>query len=396
VPKICWYLQLHQPYRLREFGVFEVGAQLKRKGYFSTSEKGGNKQIFRKVSAKSYLPMLRLLLKLTQRVSDFKVALSGSGIFWEQAEEWQPQIISLVKKLVATGRVEILAETYYHSLASLYDPIEFASQVALHSAKVKKLFGVQPVVFRNTELIYSDDIARQVKKMGYQAALTEGVPRYLKGLSPTQVVKSTTGLPLLLKQSQLSDDVAFRFSDRSWKWYPLTSQRYMEWLEQFEDDELINLFMDFETFGEHQWAETKIFQFVEEWVKLVVKKKMQFILPREAIAAEEKKKLPVYGVSEPISWADVDRDLTAWRGNDLQLDTLKQLYAMGGKIKKSGDAKLLEDWRRLQTSDHFYYMCTKWAADGDVHAYFSPFSSPFEAYRRYCLVLADLRMRAEK
>ncbi len=394
MPQICLYLQLHQPDRLRELSLFDVGAI--KSQYFSKGKSDDNRKIFQKVAAKSYLPMLRLLNVLTERHAGFSFALSCSGVFLEQAERYEPEVLRLLQQLAKSGQVEFLAETYYHSLASLYSPAEFERQVRQQYVAVQQLFGLRPKVFRNTELIYSNAVAEQVATLPFPIAgmLTEAVDRYLGGRTKTQVFQSTgtPSLPLLLKHAQLSDDVAFRFSDRSWDWYPLTVDRYLDWVQVYGETELLNLFMDFETFGEHQWEDTGIFDFFTQFVARFLDKKWNtFTTPTKVFSQVSRNTtLPVYNVHEPISWADVDRDLTAWRENAFQQDTLRMIYSLESKVLKSKNKKLLSDWRRLQTSDHFYYMCTKWSADGDVHAYFSPYDSPQEAYRRYTIVLADV------
>lgn len=398
MPKVCLYFQLHQPYRLRDFNVFEIG---KTGQYFSTQEPNGNKAIFQKVAQKSYVPMLSLLLKLTKKFPDFVFALSCSGIFLEQAQAFAPQVITLLQQLAKTGQVEFLAETYYHSLASLYSPTEFERQVRLHQDTIEKLFGIRPWVFRNTELVYSNQISHLVSQLGFKMMLTEAVPRYLEGQRKTQVfVNTERDLLLLLKYAEFSDDIAFRFSDKKWPEYPLTVEKYLSWIEVFPEDHYVNLFMDFETFGEHQWEDTGIFHFFSAFVeKFLTRPWNQFQLPT-TILHQHLYRLnghtlpaPSYNVPAPISWADIDRDLTAWIDNDLQKDVISKLYGLEDTILSSQDQKLINDWRRLQTSDHFYYMCTKWSADGDVHAYFSPYDSPYEAYRRYSIVLADIYER---
>lgn len=402
MPQVCIYLQLHQPYRLGDFSLFELG---KGREYFIQQSGDDNQVIFQKVAQKSYLPMLTVLLELVQTVPDFKVSFSCSGVFLEQAQVYEPRVIELLRSLAKYPKqVEFLAETYYHSLASLYSPSEFFAQVKLHQDEMLRLFGQRPRVFRNTELVYSNSIAELVSKLGFQGMLTEAVPRYLHGRPLTQVFRSLdpSALPLLLKHAQLSDDIAFRFSNRDWASYPLTVDKYLEWVEVYGEDELINLFMDFETFGEHQWADTGIFEFFRHFVQEFLQKKWnRFVTPSQIVAPlwsarhahdnlEKRSSLPVYDVPVPISWADVDRDLTAWIENSLQQDSLKKIYELEPKLLAQHDPTLLHTWRKLQTSDHFYYMCTKWAADGDVHAYFSPYESPFEAYRRYSVVMADL------
>lgn len=397
--QVCLYFELHQPYRLTDVGVFDIGHT---QNYFEKHTDEANRKIFQKVAAKSYVPMLRLLLKLARKHHGFSFAFSTSGIFLEQAQEYSPVVIELLQKLVATGQVEVLSETYYHSLAALYSPSEFAQQVKDHAVLVKKLFEVTPKVFRNTELIYSNQIGQMVEDMGYIGCLTEAVDRYLHGRERTQPFVGLTQnkLPLLLKHAQLSDDIAFRFSNKAWVSYPLTAGTYLDWVRSYKAEDLINLFMDFETFGEHQWEDTGIFEFFEDFVgRFLESEQCSFVTPTEVCSRflgkniSLRESLPVYDVPEPISWADVDRDLTAWRDNTLQQDTLKKIYELEKTILALGSKELLTDWRRLQTSDHFYYMCTKWSEDGDVHAYFSPYDSPYEAYRRYAIVLADLQER---
>jgi len=401
--QLCVYFQLHQPYRLRPFSIFDLSQE---QDYFVQSDQSHlhdsdeNATIFRKVAEKSYLPMLSLLLELVARHPQFHFALSCSGVFLEQAQAYQPEVIRLIQQLVESDQVELLAETYYHSLASLYSSTEFARQVTLHSQLLAELFDYTPTVFRNTELIYSNAIARAVLKLGFSGMLTEAVDRYLGKRERTQLFRSDTepALPLLLKHSQLSDDIAFRFSNKDWAEYPLTSKKYVHWLNTYREDEYLNLFMDFETFGEHQWKDTGIFSFFTEMIADSLQAEHSYVLPSTVLEPwstqpQQLLKLPAYDVPEPISWADVDRDLTAWRGNSLQFDALRLIYSLEQDVLRAHDQALLEDWRKLQTSDHFYYMCVKWSADGDVHKYFSPYDSPFEAYNRFTTVITDFQDR---
>lgn len=397
MPQLCFYFQLHQPYRLGSFSLFDISQP---RSYFADEESDDNRAVFQKVTAKSYQPMLELLLDLITQHPEFTFTLSCSGIFLEQAQAYSPEVIRLLQALVKTGRVELLAETYYHSLASLYSPAEFKAQVHQHTTLVQALFGVTPTVFRNTELIYANQVGEQVTQLGFMGMLTEAVPRYLHDRSKTQLFQGATRQPLLLllKHAELSDDIAFRFSDKSWLAHPLSVEKYLEWLEVYGEDQMINLFMDFETFGEHQWASTGIFEFFRVLVeRFGAKPWNRFVTPSQVFEnyyqahTASEVTLPVYDVPHPISWADIDRDLTAWTENAFQRDCLRLIYELSDPVLKSHDQALIDTWRRLQTSDHFYYMCTKWSADGDVHAYFSPYRSPFEAYRRYSIVLADLR-----
>jgi alpha-amylase len=391
MPQICFYFQLHQPYRLSNYNVFDLDNQ---SDYFSAD----NELIFKKVSDKSYRPMLTLLLQLVKLHPRFKFSLSCSGVFLEQALAFDPFVIELLQALVKTGQVELLAETYYHSLASLYSKAEFKHQVKKHLEMLKSNFDYIPTVFRNSELIYNNYVAEQVEEMGFTGILTEAVDRYLHGRERTKLYASYTQkpLPVLLKHAPLSDDIAFRFSNKAWSEHPLTVDKYLKWVEIYPEDHLVNLFMDFETFGEHQWEETGIFLFFEKFIEEFLQKQYNsFVTPSEALIDIEVKSLPVYDVPDPISWADIDRDLTAWVDNDLQIDTITKVYQLEETVLKTENPDLIEKWRRLQTSDNFYYMCTKWANDGDVHAYFSPFESPYEAYRHFSIVLADLIIKID-
>jgi len=404
MPQVSLYFHLHQPYRLRNFNVFQVGNDA---DYFSFKQPiNDNRDVFQKVAKKSYLPMLRLLDELTDKYPDLNLSFSCSGLFLEQAESIEPEIIKLIQNLVDKDVLDILSETYYHSLSFLYSKDEFINQIIKQNKIIDQLFGLKPTVFRNTELIYANQIAELLadSELEFSGILTEGVDRYLQGHKRTKIFRSLgekQSYPLLLKHAQLSDDIAFRFSDRSWSAYPLQTDKFLDWIQIYPEDEIVNLFMDFETFGEHQWQDTGIFDFFAKFVQeFLARPWNKFVTPKQVFSQYKKQQdltqLPVYDVPAYISWADIDRDLTAWIGNQLQIDALRSLYDLEARVLAVNDADLLEDWRRLQTSDHFYYMCTKWSADGDVHAYFSPYDTPFEAYRRFGVVLADLEGRLLK
>ncbi len=380
---------------MRKYRVFDVG---KSQNYFGDDSGTSldNKAIIKKVAGKCYLPANEVLLQNIKNNPDFKASFSISGMALEQFEEYAPEVIDSFKRLVDTGNVELLSETYHHSLSSIFSPEEFRHQVALHKKKVNDIFGVTPTVFRNTELIYSNDIASEVASLGFKGMLTEGVDRILGWRSPTFLYSpvSSPGLKLLLKHYRLSDDIAFRFSSRDWAEFPLTAPKFSDWVASHNGNgELINLFMDYETFGEHQWEDTGIFEFLKYLPEEILKRGDDFVTPSEAMDRYEVK--DSLDVPYHISWADTERDLSAWLSNDLQKEALDALYALGSEIGHVDDPGLLEDWRRLQTSDHFYYMCTKWWADGDVHKYFSPYESPYEAFIAYMNVLQDMRLRLE-
>ena len=392
---IVLYLHVHQPLRVRKYSIFDTA---ERHDYFNESDSTtdrNNERVMRKVVEKSYRPMNALLESLLKKHPEFRVSFSITGTFIEQAEKWAPDVLESFRRLVATGQVEIMSETYYHSLAFFYSIEEFERQVKMHRDKIRELFGVETSVFRNTELAYNDDLAKWADEYGFKGILSEGWDPVLEGRSPNHVYRPphTQTISLLLKNYRLSDDVAFRFSNHSWEQWPLTVDTYSEWTNaSITDSQLVNLFMDYETFGEHQWADTGIFDFFENFIgKWLENPENTFYTPTEAIAAHE----PVGEVSMPqtITWADTERDLTAWLGNSMQQEALRHLYALEDDIIRSGDLGLIADWRRLQTSDHVYYMCTKWFTDGDVHAYFSPYESPYEAFLYFMNVLRDVRYR---
>lgn len=390
---ITLYLHVHQPWRVRDYTIFDTA---NRHDYFDGRDDNdrNNEKVLRKVADKSYRPTNAMLKKLLDRHPEFKVSLSISGTFLEQAEKWTPDVIDSFRELVDTGRVEIVAETYYHSLAFFYSRDEFERQVRAHQTKVKELFNVDTKVFRNTELSYNDELAKWAEGFGFKGILAEGWDPILQWRSPNYLYRpsGTEHISLLLKNYRLSDDVAFRFSNKGWNEYPLTAEKYSEWVKATPHEPLINLFMDYETFGEHQWEDTGIFDFYEAFVgKWLEDPDNTFYTVSEAIEANQ----PAGDISMPhtVTWADAERDLTAWLGNTMQQEALRYLYSLEDDVLRTGDQELISDWRRLQTSDHAYYMCTKWFTDGDVHAYFSPYESPYDAFLYFMNALRDVRYR---
>ena len=392
---VCFYFQVHQPYRVKRYRVFDIGNDPE---YFNDRSETdlNNRRIVEKVARKSYIPATRLILEMLKRHPDFKVSYSFSGIALEQLERYVPEALDLFKQVVETGRAEVLGETYYHSLAFFYSQPEFERQVAKHRELVGRIFGVWPRVFRNTELSYRNDLAHWADRSGYDGIISEGWDPILGWRSPNYVYRpvGTKNVRLLMKNYRLSDDVAFRFSSRSWSEWPLTTEKYGQWLNEAEGD-TINLFMDYETFGEHQWEDTGIFNFLEHLPNQVFKNPhLDFKTPSEVIHSYDTK--DEIDMPHVVTWADTDRDLTAWVGNPMQEAAIRAIYELEDKVLEVNDLKLLEDWRKLQTSDHFYYMCTKWFSDGDVHAYFSPYESPYDAYIAYMNALSDFRLRLDK
>jgi alpha-amylase len=388
---VCIYFQVHQPDRLKLYRFFDIGND---DYYFDDF---ANRTILRRVADRCYLPANKLLLDLIDKNGkQFKIAFSISGVVLEQFEKYAPEVIDSFKALAATGSVEFLAETYGHSLASLISPAEFRKQVKEHSAAIYKYFGQKPTSFRNTELIYSDEIGAAVSDMGFSAILTEGAKHILGWKSPNFVYTNAINprLKVLLRNFSLSDDLAFRFSDRSWASWPLTADKYAAWLEQAvaSEGDVINLFMDYETFGEHQNAQSRIFDFLRAFPAAVLKSgNLEFCTPSE-IAAQHQPAAPLH-VPFPISWADEERDTSAWLGNELQNEAFHKLYDLEKKVYQTGEDGLIDTFRKLQESDHFYYMCTKFFSDGAVHNYFNPYNTPYEAFINYMNVFSDFEIR---
>ncbi len=384
MPSIVFYFKVHQPERLKHYTVFEIGED---HNYFDDEL---NKFYLDRIVNKCYLPTLNLIYDLIQKTQGkFKVSFGITGILFDQLKKWHPEIIELFQKLNKTNCIEFIGETYYHSLSSLYSINEFKKQVILHKKLIKKLFKKEPKVFANTELIYFDDLTFTIKNLGFKAILTEGVSWILGWQSPNFIYEDPNkNLKILLRNYQLSDDISFRFSARWWNEWPLTAEKFANWLENYNGNgEVINLFMDFETFGEHQWPETGIFDFLKALPFEIFKRKdLEFALPSEVI-----EKYPTRGIfssKKPITWADTERDLSAWLENEMQKESVEMLYSLEKKIPRS----LKETWRKLQTADHFYYMCTKWFSDGDVHKYFNPYNTPYDAYLNFRNVLEDFKL----
>lgn len=387
---ICLYFQVHQPFRFRTYRFFDIGNDHYYYDDYS------NESILRKVADKCYLPANKLMLDLINKhKGKFKVAFSISGIAIEQFKLYAPDVLESFKQLADTGHVEFLAETYSHSLTSLRNNDEFIQQVSEHKRLTKELFGQEPKVFRNTELVYSDEIGASVYKMGFSAMLTEGAKHVLGWKSPNYLYCNAIEprLKVLLKNFKLSDDIAFRFSNKGWSDYPLTAEKFADWLKKVpRDEETVNLFMDYETFGEHQWAETGIFEFLKALPSAVFKyTDYTFSNPTEVAA-----KLQVVSavhVPNPISWADEERDLSAWLGNEMQQEAFDKLYDLRDKVYLTANKEIMQDFQYLQVSDHFYYMSTKFFSDGEVHSYFNPYTTPYEAFINYMNVLSDFEIR---
>jgi alpha-amylase len=383
---VCFYFQVHQPQRLRHYTVFDHS-----NNYLDDYK---NAEICRKVANKCYLPTNRLMLELIRKHrGKFKISYSITGVLLEQLERFAPDALTTFKQLADTGCVEFLGETYHHSLASLYSKDEFIEQVKAHRRTIQHFFGQTPRVFRNTELIYNNSLPPIIEQIGgFDAIITEGADHVLGYRNANFVYRPTTStrLKLLLKNYRLSDDIAFRFSNRDWSQWPLTAEKFAAWINAVNGcGNVVNLFMDYETFGEHQWEDTGIFDFLRHLPQAILRHPdNNFKTPSEVIHSYPA--VDTVDVPHTISWADIERDLSAWRGNSMQENALAELYRLEGKVKNTENPGIIDIWRRLQTSDHFYYMCTKWFADGDVHKYFNHYNSPYDAYINFMNVLDNL------
>jgi len=391
---VVFYFQVHQPFRLRkDYSFFDIGTN-----HFY-EDHHANEMILNKVADKCYIPTNLMLLDLIEKHNGkFKVSFSISGVALEQFEKYNPYVLETFQKLAATGHVEFINETYYHSLSFLFSRKEFKEQVELHKKKLNDLLGVKPVTFRNTELIYNNELAAFIEDMGFENIIAEGANQVLGWRSPNFLYrpKGLYKMNLLLKNFKLSDDIAFRFSNQGWEEFPLTAEKFASWVHATSGNgELINLFMDYETFGEHQWADTGIFDFMRALPDAIMKHPdFHFNTPSEI----SKLYTPLAEIDVPyyISWADIERDLTAWLGNPLQDAAIEKIYQLEKAVKKSGDPDIIHTWRKLLTSDHFYYMCTKWFSDGDVHKYFNPYETPYDAFIIYTNVMNDLIQTLKK
>ena len=390
MPSVCCYFQMHQPMRLRRYSVFDTNPD-----YFDAEL---NRSVLDKVAGKCYIPATKAISDLVKKHDgEFRVSFGVTGVLLTQLRAHAPEVIDQLASLAETGHVDFAAEPYYHSLSFMYSRDEFREQVEMQAETLEELFGVKPVVFRNTEMIYNNDLAHFIAGLGkYNGILTEGADRILEDRSPNVSYSPphTDGVTLLLRNYRLSDDIAFRFSNQDWSEHPLTAEKFAGWIKQIDsegDNRLCNLFMDFETFGEHQWEQTGIFGFLEQLPRAVLDAGSRFVTLREGVEAHPP--ADQLDVSNMISWADTERDLSAWIGNAMQSNAMHELYKLEDGVKSRGDKQLLEDWRLLTVSDHFYYMCTKYFADAAVHDYFNPYESPYDSYINFMNVLDNLRSR---
>ncbi|MBF0575229.1 glycoside hydrolase family 57 protein [Dysgonomonas sp. GY617] len=390
---LCFYFQIHLPFQLRRYRFFDIGNSHQYYDEFNI------RNYLNKIVEQCYLPMNKVLLDIIkEHGSKFKVAFSITGETIEQLEQYAPQVLDSFKELAATGSVEFICETYAHSLAFLKDEKELERQLKKQAATIKKYFNQEPVTARLTGLMYSDQIGERVANLGFKAIVTEGAKHVLGWKSPNYVYSNVNNpdLNVLLRNFHLSDDIAYRFSDRSWSEWPVTSEKFVNWLDVVnENEEVVNLFMDYITFGNRHSRATGIFEFMRYLPKEVFSHdKFEFLTPSEVIK-KHKPVGPVH-VPYPISWSEEERDLSIWLGNDLQNDAFTSLCDLGEKVRFVDDASLTQDWERLQDSDHYYYMCTKWMSDAASRRFKSVYSSPYDAYINYMNVLSDLISRVNE
>jgi len=383
------YFQVHQPKRLKPFQFFDIGSH---HNYFDDT---ANRTILQNIARNCYLPTNTLLLKLIGKYPQIKIAFSISGGTLDQFEKYAPEVLDSFKFLSLTNSVEFLAETNYHSLASIMQGDEFEIQVIQHAEKIYKHFGVHPNFFRNTELIYNDEVGKRVHNLGFDGIICDGIYRILGQQSPHFVYQhpDPDGIKILLRNYRLSDDISFRFRQPGTE---LTVEKYLSWLNAIpKQQRVVTLAMDYETFGEHHKKESGIHTFLESLLEqLATQKKIKLSKPSDVIKA-----LPVHNtlpVPHYISWADQERDLSAWLGNDMQRDAYDTLTKLEPTLKQIDQPDLLDTWRNLMTSDHFYYMSTKRGDDGNVHCYFSPYASPYEAFINFMNVLSDFKLKVNK
>jgi alpha-amylase len=403
--EICLVFEVHQPYRInRKFRLEEAARAGTGPELFDLYfDNRLNREVFERAASKCYLPASDIILNAIEghrrEGRPFKVAYSFSGVFLEQCRQWCPQLLDLLKELVKTGCVELLSQTYFHSLSSIYyDNLEeFKEQVRQHVSLVGDLAGARPRVFENTELIYNNLIARAVSELGFSGIVTEGSPKILEGRSPHQVyhAKDLPALKVLLRDYSLSDDIAFRFSARWWEHYPLTADKYAQWVARIAEP-LVLIFIDYETFGEHHWPESGIHDFLRALPDEMLKHdQVRISAPSELIARiPSMGEVDVFEQGRTISWADTARDLSPWLGNEFQRSSFNAVRLLGGDIP-GGYLKGL--WRYLQISDHYYYMYTGFGGPADVHSYFAgPLGSPSDVYVAFSNIVMDLSIRAAK
>ena len=392
VKYVLMLFEVHQPYRLRTGftnGLLNEVANLNYGGLQDLLFNSRlNEEILRKVSSRCYIPATKLLINSLREFNGFhKVNFSFSGTLLEQLINHMPEVVELFKELVYLELAEVVAEPYYHSLVSLYDdPSEFTYQVMKQVRNIQELFNTKVAAFVNTEMIYNELIAEVVRDLGFNAVFTEGVDRILNGRSPNHVYSASCGIKVLTRNYRLSDDIAFRFSNKSWDQYPLFADKYVDWLLRSPGD-LIVIAMDYETFGEHHSADTGIFDFLAHLFKLMAKEGIQTLSVSEAISLFDPVDSFKVPVDETISWADVEKDLSAWLGSEEQRTIFNRHKSLLKLLKDLGDDELIRIWRYLSTSDHLYYMSSKGGASGEVHRYFSPYGPPTNAY---CLLSAAL------
>lgn len=401
---VTFFFFAHQPVRLMPYENRHTDSVIAPEKLFDLYfDEPLNRDIFNKVAHNCYYPATRLMLELVKQQKEtpkpFKISYGLSGTFLLQAQRFAPALIDLYKELADTGMVEFTGETYYHSLSSLFegDRQEFKDQVVMHSDTIQSLFGKRPTVFRNTECLYNNTVAELVQQLGFEGIITEGVDWLMAGWrSPDFIYRAACGLPVLMRNYGLSDDIGYRFPNRNWKHWPLSAETFAGWLGD-NTDMNVTLALDYEALGEHIWADTGIFDFMRALPDAVKHfSQLEFSTPTEAV-----RRLPTAGdiyVDDfaTISWADKERDTSAWLGSEMQQFAFEEIKQMEATIRATKNPHFLNAWRLMQTSDHLYYLSDKALSDGDVHKYFSAYGSLFEGFIRLQTALSDLKNRAER
>jgi alpha-amylase len=387
---VCLYFNLHQPNRLKPYDFFKIGHD----HFYEDDDM--NKDFLDKISNDCYLPMNAIMMENINRLGkNFKFCLSLSGTLIEQMENHRPDVLKSFIELSKTGQVEFIGQTFYHSLAYLNSLPEFERQVKKHIAKIEEHFGQTPKVFRNTGMIYCNDLAGRLENLGFHGVMTEGLPQYLQDRSPNYLYTAphTKKIKTILKNYKLSADFTHRFADQSWNEYPLTAKKYANWIANAPGD-CVNIYMPYETFGQHLSPETGAFDFIKKLPTELKNQEVNFLT-----ASDQVEQLSIKGVFDvhlPVSWRDSEKDLSAWSGNNMQKEAMQKLYSLEKTVISSKDEDLIHVWSKLQTSDHFYYLNTKTAKDGETRDYLSPYDSPYSGYIHYMNALADLEITCKE
>lgn len=386
---ICFFFEAHQPNRLKPYSFFDIGND----PFYEDDDL--NRELLDQACEKCYLPANKLMSELIEEgKGQFRISLSVSGVLLEQLELARPDVLESFQKLHATGGVEIVAETYYHSMNFHRSKKEFAEQVTKQMEKVQEVFGVKPKAFRHTACIYYNELAAFVEGLGFESMLGEAVGHVLGGREANHLYRSPNckTIKAHLRNGILTDDIAFRFGNHAWPEHPLTAEKFAVWCQN-NGGKMINLFMDYESIGLHQTEDTGIFDFFKAFPGAWEDLGGRFVTVSEV--AQEFEVVGEYDCHEPTSWAHQEKDLSAWKGNAMQEEARRKILTVEELVKSKNDPELLHQWRKMQTAEHFYYMSTKEGVAGKVHERLRPYASPYDAYLFFMNALTDLQIRLE-